>query len=235
VSAFASRIPLGLAVVLTLHCGHSLAQMQVPLTPEEQKCGTMVVAKRVSPMDYRTDRKLLLTVEHAHFPPDTENLVKPVFTTFGSDLDYTLHAYPNHHRALVTLMRLGEREKTDQPVDTRYTIECYLRRAIRQANDDTVARMLYARYLMGKKRNEDAMQQLDATATFAGENAFTHYNLGRMLFDLKAYDKAVVHAKRALELGFERQDLIDLLRKQGQWPETPQAAASAAPAGSAPR
>lgn len=229
----ADRTAIILAAALAML--HLPTQAQTALTAEEQECGTMVVEKRVSPMDYRTDRKLLWTVENAHFRPNVENLVKPMFTTFGSDLDYTLHAYPNHHRALVTLMRLGEREKTDQPKEMAYTIDCFFRRALRQANDDTVARMLYAQYLMSKQRNEDAMRQLDVVGVLAGENAFTHYNLGRMLIEIKAYDKAVVHAKRAADLGFERPDLQEALRKVGKWPEAPTTAASAAEPASAPR
>lgn len=202
---------------------------QRDLTAEEQECGTMVVEKRVAPMDYRTDRKLLYTVENGHFRPHVENLTKPMFDSFGADLDYTLHAYPNHHRALVTLVRLGEREKTDHPKQMAYPIDCFFRRAIRQASDDLIVRMLYAQYLIGKSREQDAARQLDFVAALAKDNPFTHYNLGRLHLEMKSYDKAAEHARLAAELGFERSDLKDTLVKLGKWP----AAAASAPAGKA--
>lgn len=231
IGAAAGRWSAATLLAASIGCA---AQQRMP-TAEEAECGTMIVPKRVEPMDYRTDRKLLPTVEGGHFMPNVENLIKPMFTTFGADLDYTLHAYPNHHRALVTLMRLGEREKTDQPKETRYTIDCYFRRALRQASDDAVARMLYAQYLISKNRNEDALRQLDVVGELAGENPFTHYNVGRLHMDLKSYDKAVLHAQRAAALGFEKPDLKEALVKLGKWPEAPEAAASVAAPASAPR
>ena len=219
------------------------AQLQRPKTPEELECGTMVVAKRVEPMDYRTDRKLLATVEGGHFQQQVEDLIQPMFNSFGADLDYTLHAYPNHHRALLTLIRLGEREKTDQPKDSRYTIDCYLRRAIRWRSDDLIARMIYAQYLIKKSRLPDAKAQLDYAATQAGDTPFTHYNRGLSYFDMKAYDLALEQAHLAASLGMENEGLKNKLVGVGQWHEpvasadaaasAPQGAASAATAASA--
>lgn len=211
------------------------AQLQRPKTPEEFECGTMVVAKRVEPMDYRTDRKLLATVEGGHFQPQVEDLVKPMFDSFGADLDYTLHAYPNHHRALLTLIRLGDREHTDQPKDMHYSIDCFLRRAIRWRSDDLIARMIYAQYLIKKNRLPDAKAQLDYVSTKAGDNPFTHYNLGLSYFDMKAYDMALEQAHLAASLGMESESLKNKLAAAGQWREpaaTPANAASA-PAGAA--
>lgn len=220
--------------ILVLMCLSSAmaahAQLQRPKTPEEFECGTMVVAKRVEPMDYRTDRKLLATVEGGHFQPQVEDLVKPMFDSFGADLDYTLHAYPNHHRALLTLIRLGERERTDEPRGTRYTIDCYLRRAIRWRSDDMIARMIYAQYLIKKNRVPDAKVQLDYVGTQAGDNPFTHYNLGLSYFDMKAYDLALEQAHQAAALGMENEGLKNKLVAAGQWREptaTPANAASA--------
>ena len=217
-------------------CGGALsahAQLIRPKTAEELECGTMVVAKRVEPMDYRTDRKLLSTVEGGHFQPQVEDLIQPMFNSFGADLDYTLHAYPNHHRALLTLIRLGERERTDEPKGTRYTIDCYLRRAIRWRSDDLIARMIYAQYLIKKNRAQDARSQLSYVGTKAGDNPFTHFNLGLSYFDMKAYDQALEQAHLAAALGMENEKLKNKLMEVGQWREpvaVPDAAASAASA-----
>lgn len=189
------------------------------LSLEEIECGQMVVPRRVPPMDYRTDRRMLLTVEHAHFPSHVENLIRPVFTTFGSDIDYTLHAYPNHHRALVTLVRLGEREQTDKPKEMAYTIDCFFRRAIRFVPQDTVVRMLYAQYLIKKLRRDDALRHLDFVQSIAGDNAFTHYNLGLVYLQAAAHDKALEQAHRARVLGMEKAELKDRLTAEGRWRE----------------
>ena len=209
------------------------AQLARPKTAEEFECGTMVVAKRVEPMDYRTDRKLLATVEGGHYQQQVEDLIKPMFESFGADLDYTLHAYPNHHRALLTLIRLGERERTDQPFQSRYTIDCYLRRAIRWRSDDLIARMIYAQYLIKKNRLQEARSQLSYVSTKAGDNPFTHFNLGLSYFDMKAYDQALEQAHLAAALGMENEKLKNKLMEVGQWREpvaVPDAAASAASA-----
>ena len=222
-------------LVLTC-CGGALAahaQLTRPKTAEELECGTMVVAKRVEPMDYRTDRKLLSTVVGGHYQQQVEDLIKPMFESFGADLDYTLHAYPNHHRALLTLIRLGERERTDQPKDSRYTIDCYLRRAIRWRSDDLIARMIYAQYLIKKNRLQDARAQLGYVGTLAGDNPFTHFNLGLSYFDMKAYDQALEQAHLAASFGMENESLKKKLIEVGQWREpmaVPQGAASAASA-----
>jgi len=214
-------------------CGGALsaqAQLARPKTAEELECGMMVVAKRVEPMDYRTDRKLLSTVEGGHFQPQVEDLIQPMFDSFGADLDYTLHAYPNHHRALLTLIRLGERERTDEPKGTRYTIDCYLRRAIRWRADDLIARMIYAQYLIKKNRLQDARAQLGYVGTQAGDNPFTHFNLGLSYFDMKAYGEALEQAHLAAALGMENAKLKNKLIEAGQWREPvlgPDGAASA--------
>jgi tetratricopeptide (TPR) repeat protein len=214
-------------------CGSALsahAQLIRSKTAEELECGTMVVAKRVEPMDYRTDRKMLSTVEGGHFQPQVEDLIQPMFDSFGADLDYTLHAYPNHHRALLTLIRLGERERTDEPKGTRYTIDCYLRRAIRWRSDDLIARMIYAQYLIKKNRLQDARAQLGYVGTKAGDNPFTHFNLGLSYFDMKAYDEALEQAHLAAALGMENEKLKNKLIEVGQWREPvvgPDGAASA--------
>lgn len=229
---YGSALALGLLLVgLSVPAAAQLA----PLTAEEQICGPLRRPDRVPPMDYRNDRKLLTTVEWGHFRPQVENLIKPMFDAFGSDLDYTLHAYPNHPRALMTMMRLGERDKTEQPKGLTYTIECFFRRAITFRSDDLLVRMIYAQYLNNKGRTPDAMAQLDYVVASANDNAFTHYNAGLIYFDINAFDKALAQAHRAAEMGFGRPELKEKLVKAGKWHEptpTPSAEA-AAPAAAA--
>jgi tetratricopeptide (TPR) repeat protein len=183
-------------------------------------------------MDYRTDRKMLGMVEGAHFDSDSENLIKPTKTTFGANLDYTLHAYPNHHRALVTLVRLSERERTAQPAGSRYTVDCWFRRAIRFVPDDLIVRMLYANYLGKIGQKEKGLVQLAAVAYQAEDDGAAHYNLGLIYLDWSMFDKALVHAQRAQALGHPFTELQARLEALGRWREAgpPVAAAAAASA-----
>lgn len=205
-----------------------------PLPPLPTACGEWLILDRVPPLDYRRKDSRLKTVDDYHFGPSVEALVRPMQLgmTFGSDLDYTLIAYPNHHRALATLTRLGQRERTDQPKGSRFTIDCYFTRAVTLAPDDTVARMLFAQYLRQRGRRNDAMGHLKLVTEQAGDNGLTHYNVGLLLMELEAFPEAARQAQRAAELGFARRDLADELRKRGQWPAEAAPADSAKPAAS---
>jgi tetratricopeptide (TPR) repeat protein len=207
-------------------------------------CGTL--ANGFGPFDYRKDRgNNLYLVESAHFTPQVEALVRSVTGYLGGDIDYTLRAYPNHHKALVSMMRLGERLKARQVPKANWEVECYFVRATAFAPDDPVVRMLYAGYLNKQQRRDAALQQLSAAERHAGENPFTHYNLGLNYLELAAHDKALKHAHRAMELGFPRTELKDRLAAAGKWsepaasgaaavaPEPVAAPASAAPASAA--
>lgn len=206
---------IGLALASTF----VTAQMR-PLTPEEIECGTMLAQGRVPPMDYRTDRRMLQVVENAHFPPRVEQLVKPMFSHFGADLNYTLHAFPNHHRALVTMVRLGEREKTDLPKELGYTIDCFFRRAIRFTPDDVIVRMLYGQYLDKKGRRDDAIQQIRAADSYAGTEPLTQVNLGLLYLQLGEHQRALEKAHAAAGMGLDISVLQAQLQAAGRWRES---------------
>lgn len=213
--------PLVLPLITSLWLagtGPALAQ-EKPAWPDDWDCGPAVVRNRVAPMDYRTNKKMLELVEAYHFRPHVEALVKPMFTHFGADLDYTLHAFPNHHRALITLVRLGEREKTDQPKGTQYTIDCFFRRAVRFRSDDLVVRMIYAQYLNKNGRRPEALGHLDFVGERAADNPLTHYNAGLIYLEAEQFDKALLAAHRAQALGLQRQELKAALVQAGKWRE----------------
>lgn len=187
-------------------------------------CGQLQNA--YGPYDYRTDRDKLPIVEGAHFTLEVEALVRGLTGYLGGDIDYTLRAFPNHHRALLAMMRYGERTKTAQPPSARYTVDCYFQRAVRFKPDDTTARMLFATYLHKNGRTADANQQLEQTLALAGDNAFTHYNAGLVYLDFKNYPKALQQAHTAFALGFTRSELREALKAAGKWVEPPADAAS---------
>jgi tetratricopeptide (TPR) repeat protein len=195
-------------------------------TPQSN-CGSSAAPGQFGPFDYRTDQTKLGIVERYHFTPVVEALISGSTNVLpGLDLDYVLRAFPNHHKALFTLMRYGEKMKSSQPKDLPYPVECYFERALQFRSDDTVARMIYATFLARNARIAEAMKQLEQTTSLAGDNAFTHYNIGLVYFDMKAYDDALRQAHKAIALGFPLTALREQLQAAGKWAEEMSAAAS---------
>lgn len=188
--------------------------------------------------DYIGDRSKLKVVEDFHFRPHTESLLRLAGTSvdeIGADLSYTLQSFPNHHRALLALVRYGKKLKTQQPPGVDRPIECFLRRALNFRPDDTVARMVYVTYLTEQSRPADALTILDGTEAFAEDSAITYYNMGLLYADLQQWDKALRMAHRASSLGYERLELRVRLMRAGHWqdpePRAPDPSASSAAAG----
>lgn len=207
-------------------CIYMLAASTPPVSAQGASsiCGQLQNA--YGPYDYRTDRDKLPMVESAHFTAEVEALVRSVTGYIGGDIDYTLRAFPNHPRALLAMMRYGERTKSAQPPNAKFTVDCYFQRAVRFKPDDTTARMLFATYLHKNGRNAEANQQMEQTLALAGDNAFTRYNAGLVFLDMKNYEKALQQAHIAYELGFTRPELRQALKTAGKWVEPPAGAAS---------
>jgi uncharacterized protein (TIGR02996 family) len=171
-------------------------------------------------MDYRGSREGYSAIEKRHFPPHVEALMRGSTTSaIGGDIDYMLDKVPNHHRALLSLVRLGDKEKSDRAKGTRGKIGCYFERALRFRPDDTTVRLIYATFLHKNAREPEATHQLELTAEAANDNPFTHYNVGLIYFDLKNYDRALSQAHKAYGLGFNRPELRDQLKSAGKWAE----------------
>jgi tetratricopeptide (TPR) repeat protein len=165
-----------------------------------------------------------------------EALLRGASGPLESDLDYTLRASPNHHRALLSLIRLGQKKRSPQPGALPRPIECYFERALRFRPDDALARMLYVKFLTVQQRHADALRELDKVPAIAADNGFTHLNAGMLYLDLKVYDKALQQAHMAMRLGHPGTPLRDALKSQGRWREPvaaqpPAGAASAAESG----
>jgi hypothetical protein len=173
------------------------------------------------PYDYRgADPYKLGLVEGTHFTAPVEALVRGhTATRAGGDLNYTLRAFPNHHRALLAVVRYGEKFNSQNPPQLGYSVECWFERALRFRRDDYIVRLIYASYLDKQNRLPDALEQLRIAATEAKDNPFTHYNIGLVYFDLKQYDKALEQAHRAMEMEFPRVELRDQLIRIGRWHE----------------
>ncbi len=180
-------------------------------------CGSLENA--YGPFDFRSDKKQLSVVEHFHFKPQVENLVKGTTGSIGADLDYTLRAYPNHPRALMAMVRLGDKLKTEKPVGASHSVECYLQRAARFRSDDGMVSMIYATYLAKKGRGSDALKYLNQAVESGEGSANLFYNSGLIYFDLKDYEKSLAYAQRAYLIGYPLPGLRDKLKKIGKWKE----------------
>jgi tetratricopeptide (TPR) repeat protein len=195
----------------------------------EDVCGSL--EWNYGPHDYRkanSQQKKL--VENAHFDRGVQNLTKTKTGPFGGDIGYTLSVFPNHAHALIVMERLVETRKKDPPEGASYTMECWYERALRFRPDDHIPRLLYVNYLIRKKRQDEAMKQLDYVANTTQDDPFAQFNTGMFYADLQAYDKALTQAHRVIALGFDRRELRERLTAAGKWVEPPAPPASAASA-----
>lgn len=195
------------------------ASAQVPLPGA---CGNPF-KNHFGPFDYRkAPADIKHMVEGAHFTPGVESMTKPSKTTFktmAQDVGYTLHVFPNHHRALMTMTRLAQRYETDPAPGAPFTVDCYYRRGVAYAPDDPVVRGLYAQYLAARGERQRALEHLAAGVETGKDNPFTQFSLGLIYFDLGEYDRAAEAARQAQTLGLPRTELIDRLKGVGKWVE----------------
>ena len=184
-------------------------------SPATAGCGAL--ENSYGPYDYRTDKDKLGVVEKFHFGLQQESLT--AVDGLGGDLDYTLRAFPNHHRALMAMMKLGAKEKRAQVTRASYSVECYMIRAESFRPDDAMVKVIYGLFLMQSGRAKDAIAKLEAARELDTQNANVHYNLGLAYADLKQYDKALASAHRAYGAGFPLPGLKNKLKRAGKWRE----------------
>jgi tetratricopeptide (TPR) repeat protein len=193
---------------------------------DDFKCGVLNPPGQFGPFDYRTatrDQKYI--VEVAHFAPHNEALMRGTSTDRpGPDIDYTLRAFPNHARALKSMMDLRFRDKANPPVGMRYTAECWFNRALRFTPDDPQVRMVYGIFLLRSGDKRGAIEQLELARAYGLSSANFHYNMGLAYFQVQDYEKARVEAYKAKELGFQLEGLKNMLTRAGQWREPPPSA-----------
>jgi tetratricopeptide (TPR) repeat protein len=198
-------------------CFGFLVCSQSSAEPTDYSCGS--IKNAYGPFDYRSGGIGLKEVEGNHLTPEVVNLVRGKTGYIGGDLDYTLRAYPNHHVALMAMVRLGEKEKTSKPIGANYVVECYFKRALIFRSDDGVVRTIYASYLYKAGKKAEALNQLNQAVQLGEDSPNTNYNIGLIYFDLKEYEKALYFAQRAYGSGFPLPGLRDKLKKAGKWKE----------------
>ena len=184
----------------------------------EMYCGELRNA--FGPFDYTKPEhrgEQLYLVESAHFTPEVESLTASNTGYIGADLDYTLRAFPNHHRALQSMLRLSQKEKKAKPAGAKYSIDCYLERALRFKPDDPTVIMLHGILLNSQGKLDDAITRAERAAELSPNDANIHYNLGLFYFDKKNFAKSKEHAKIAYANGFPLPGLRNKLVKAGKW------------------
>lgn len=176
------------------------------------------------PYDYTipSQRANIPIVERHHFTHEVKNLISGESGTITGDLDYTLRAAPNHHEALLTIIRyqinLNKKlanKNTNRPLVT--PVECYFQRAINFSPKDAAAVSLYAYYLKKINLLNKSAEIYEKALTINPESAKIEYSYSLLLIDLKQYKKAVIHAKKAYELGNPPLGLKKKLKKLGKW------------------
>lgn len=175
------------------------------------------------PYDYTQRQKIeashLSLVESAHFIPDVENLIAGATGSIAGDLDYTLRAWPNHHRALLTLIRyqlkINDKLNTENKLPT--APECYFQRALSFSPKDAAATSLYGYYLRKIGRLDDAAKAYEKALELSPDTSKIEYAYSLLLIDLKQYDKALVQAKKAYQHGTPPNGLKNKLIKLGVW------------------
>ena len=167
---------------------------------------------------YNYQRELEV-VERGHFIYEVENLIRGKSGHLGGELDYTLRAWPNHHRALVSLAKLSVRDKSTRILGLQWPVECYFDRAIRFNSTDAKVRSIYGGYLSHNGRIDDAIEQLEIAVNLESDNVAALYNLGLLYFKRKDYEKANYYANQAYGLNFPLPGLKNKLIKAGKWQE----------------
>ena len=181
---------------------------------------------RFGPFDYTDPSKKpeLELVEPHHFTSYLEELAlygiasraasQPEeaegFALIGGNLDYTLHAFPNHSRALYAMGMWQLRQRKERPLEAAgwvsggkiYSAECYFERAIMFKPDDGMVHHAYGAFLQKAGKQKQAAAEYERAIALMPEFPEPHYNLGLLYIDSGDLAKAAEHAARAYALGY---------------------------------
>jgi tetratricopeptide (TPR) repeat protein len=163
------------------------------------------------PYDYTNPehrRCCLQIVESFHFTPGVETLARASTGSVTGDIDYTLRAFPNHHHALLAMIRF-QLLNSQESISSLTPAECYLQRGEVFSPNDPNIPFLYGFYLHRKGLYRDALEQYLRAERINPEFPSLHYYLAKLYLELGEKNKAAQHAKRASQLGVS----TDALRK----------------------
>lgn len=177
-----------------------------------------------STKDYRTamnDVAFLNTVESRHFTEEVEQGVRGASGSVADDLQYTLGHYPNHVRALETVLRMAPRYPAGMLPGAKLPTECFFERAVRAFPDDSKTWLMYARYQYLVGREAQAQSMLEKAVELAPDDVSINYNLGLVYAKQKKFEQALPYAQKAYALQFPLPGLKQMLVNAGKWVEPP--------------
>lgn len=190
-------------------------------------CGDL--KNHYGPFDYRKASEAGKDlVERAHFTPKVENLIggNTSMTPMG-DLNYTLRVFPNHPRALNAVSKYEIKKQQQSQQEGKYyrpeaegglSAECYFDRAIRWRPNDPNVHLIYGIHLHRTGDLNRALSEYKISEKLQPNSADLQYDLGLLYFDMKQYNIAKEHAKKAYQLGYPLPGLRKKLISMGQWP-----------------
>ena len=159
-------------------------------------------------------------VEVRHFTTNIETLSSGNTSKDPySDIDYTLRAWPNHHRALNSAIQAQLRNKTLQSTE-KTPAECYLQRAINFSPTDGITQMLYGLLLHRTGHLEAAYNAYHTAERLNPGNLQVKYNTALLLLDLNRYEEARNYALEVYASDFPLPGLKRKLKEKGYWDET---------------
>ncbi|WP_448556485.1 tetratricopeptide repeat protein [Thalassotalea montiporae] len=181
-----------------------------------EECGD-VFDQYIPPKDYSTASKAgLAVVERRHFTRNVEMLISGESGTIIGDLNYTLNKYPNHYRALLSLINYDI--KTDGKLSSKNgfpgSVSCYFARAIQFRPRDSKVRQIYGIYMYKNGRYKEALKKFQ-TAEKIDNSAEIEYNIALTYIALNELDNAKIYANRAYSNGYPLQGLRTKLLQRG--------------------
>jgi len=214
--------------MLTIFSSHSVAQylenqpMPKPGWPGVDLKGNKCQGRGgYGPYDYTNPNHRgynLKIVEQYHFNKDVEFLKKGMSAGIGNDIDYTLRAFPNHHRALYAMSRYQLKNPAFANNSKFPATECYFQRAMKFTPNDFRAMQLYANYLGKKKQPNMAVDVYKRALSIKKAPPEINYSLGLLYFKLKKYNEAVEQAEIAYANGVKNSKLARKLKGINRWP-----------------
>ena len=162
----------------------------------------------LGPWDYnkRATHVHRVRVEKSYFPPSVENLTGIPQQDVLSAAK-TLRIYPNHHRALYTVMRFY-RDYPELVDNTElFTMECLFTRSTFFVPNDPMVYMLNGMYYHWKSDFISSKGMYLQAYNLDPENPQVNYNLGLMYYDQGDYENAAKHADIAYSGGYPLQGL----------------------------
>lgn len=212
------------AVLLVLACDSSFSQVPTgaPWVGEDLqgiKCeGKISGAVSYDYLERSVHSDVLRTVERRHFTPRVEQLIGGETTSdLVADLDYTLNYWPNHHRALHSVIRYQLLKSKDTKKFNHIPAECYLQRAANFSPNDPTVRMLYGIYLHRLGLYERAQDEYLAAENMNPLDVQLKYNLGLLLVDMGKPEEAKSYAEYIYAKGFPLPGLKNKLAAKGYW------------------